>query len=72
MRWCYLLLLALPVVIGGNNVRGGGDFLPVFAAGLSFAMMSIGSLEATIFVRGLFRRQRASVAAFDGLTHHAA
>jgi hypothetical protein len=60
MRWCYLLLLVIPIVIGENNVRSGGDFLPSFIAGSIFAMIAIGSMEGIIFSRRLLRRPRPS------------
>jgi hypothetical protein len=74
MRWSYMLLLALPVMIGCNNLLHGGEFLPVFLAGLIFALMSIGSLEAMILARRLLRRQQESIAMLDelSLSHRAA
>lgn len=74
MRWSYLLILALPVMVGCNNTLHGGQFLPVFAAGMTFALMSLGSLETMIYARRLLRRQRNHVSMLDelSLSHNAA
>jgi hypothetical protein len=72
MRWWYVLLLALPMVIGGNNARAGGEFLPVFIAGLVFALTAISSMEAAVLTLRLLRRQRAGAPVLDGLSHNAA
>jgi hypothetical protein len=72
MRLWYLLLLALPVMIGCNNFRAGGEFLPVFIAGLTFAMISIGSMEAVVFTHRVLRRQTADVPQLADLSHRAA
>jgi hypothetical protein len=72
MRWWYSLLLGLPVVIGGNNLRAGGGFLAVFIAGMTFATISIASMEAAVFVRRVLHRQRTDVSELTGLRHHTA
>jgi hypothetical protein len=70
--WFYALLLALPLVIGDNNARVGGDFMPVLAAGLVFATLAIGSMEAALGARRALRRHEAGATSLEGLRHRAA
>jgi hypothetical protein len=70
--WFYALLLAIPVVLGENNARAGGEFLPVLAAALFFAVMAVGAMEAMSVTRRALRRQQANATPLKRLRHHAA
>ncbi|HTV90821.1 MAG TPA: hypothetical protein VME41_17550 [Stellaceae bacterium] len=70
--WFYALLLAMPLVIGENNVRAGGEFLPVFAAAVVFAIMALGSMEAAILIRRALRRPQPGASLLEGLRHRTA
>jgi hypothetical protein len=72
MRWWYALLLWLPMLSGVNNARSGGDFMPVFLAGLVFVLIAIGALEAMIFARRMLRRPQRGLPMLNGMSHHAA
>jgi hypothetical protein len=73
MRWCfYALLLTMPVVLGENNMRAGGEVLPVFTAALIFAATAISAMEAMIVTRRLLRRHQADATPLKGWRQHAA